>query len=113
MISIESYMHYYAKIVLKEWLQYDFLRIDIEHKLYFHGNTWLISDVVCLTEDGINTIYEIWHKCKLDHNRINKYRIYMQDYFDYEYKFRLYEISAYWIMSQITKPKKLKCKLII
>ena len=102
---MESYKHKYAKEILKQWIDLDFIRIDLEQMFFMNGLLIFICDLVCYDENGINTIYEVEHKHELDATKLNK----MQQYFYYnDIIVNLYEIQAEWIMRQIEKPKKLK-----
>ena len=101
---MESYKHKYAKEVLKDWLRYDFLRIDLEYKFVLDGRISFIPDIVCFDKNGINTIYEIVHKHEIDSKKLARMQFY---FFISEVNIKIYEIQAEWVMRQIEKPKKL------
>ena len=114
----ESYLHKYAKIVLKSWLLKkpsligvdEIFRIDIEKQFCSKGFILFIPDLAIYTINGVNIFVEIYHKNKVSFEKLHNIRNYL---ILYQYDVRCYEISAYWIMSQIKIPKDLNINKIL
>jgi len=107
--SNESYMHKYSKQLLGLWLSTIFLSVWVEHPFYLDGFLYLRPDIVCLTEDGIDTIFEVVNKNDVSYDKIMKYRIYQNEN---NYEFNIIKIDSNYILQQIKKPEILNCVYI-
>ena len=107
--SNESYMHKYSKQLLGLWLSTIFLSVWVEHPFYLDGFLYLRPDIVCLTEDGINTIFEVVNKNDVTREKVIKYRIYQNEN---DYIFHIFKVNSSYILQQINKPNILNCTLI-
>lgn len=108
----ESYLHYLAKYILSEWLRHGYDRfksIDkvlLEKKLYLYDGKYIIPDITCYNKTGdIIYIFEVVNTNELLGGKINK----IQQYKYYKHKsFRVFEVSADWILSQLKKPEDIQ-----
>lgn len=99
----ESYKHYYAKLVLKNWLHVNYLAVRIEEK--FITNFGIrIPDLSCYTENGISSVYEIVNKSPVTDEKKWFYIQYMRYL---KVQFPVYEVDSNWVLSQINKPKRI------
>lgn len=103
--SKESYMHLFAKNLLAMWLKDDYLKVAKEEKFYLDGRILFIADIACFDENGIKTLYEVFHKHEIDYKKLAciQYYEYINDI-----KLEIYEVSAKVILSQIEKPQYIK-----
>lgn len=103
--SKESYKHLFAKNILANWLEGDYLKVKTEVQFCEKGNILFIADVVCYTENGITDVYEVVHKNGLDGKKLGT-----MQYYQYlnGYNFNVYEVQAETILLQIQKPKYIR-----
>lgn len=108
----ESYMHRYAKQVLKEWLLQDEKVVNIKVEQPFYKDDGVLSFVPDLTvydKNGLWCFFEVYHKHEIEGRKILE----MQKYcYINKLQVNLIEISAYWILSQFQRPNELKGILI-
>lgn len=103
-MNVESYIHKCGKMILAKWLEFDY-KVKVEQEFYDNGYLTFIPDIAVYDNNGLNAIYEVVHKNGLTGKKMNR----IQQYKYYNgMDFKVYEIRAYWILSQVKKPKKLK-----
>lgn len=102
--SKESYNHLYAKLILKEWLKFDYI-IYLEQKFYLNNKILFIPDLTCYKNGEINKIIEIVNKSDLTGeklNKIQKYQYYTKS------RFKVFSITSEYILRQVNKPDDIK-----
>lgn len=111
--KIESYKHNLAINVLSDWLDKKPSLIGInypistvkEKEFTIHGRLAFVPDLTVYVDDQIFALFEVCHTHGIDGFKlweIQKYQYYNNEFFN------VYEISAEWIMRQISVPYELQ-----
>ena len=94
----ETYLHYCAKMLIADKLKSQFLRVAIEEKFYSNGKILFIADIACYDENGLHSIYEIYHSHLLDCEKIKKIFQYQKEN---KHIFKIYELQALTVLLTI------------
>jgi len=110
--NIESYQHYFAKVVLRNWLltnnkltPYNIVKIVIEREFCIGGFVYFKPDLTLYDHDGVKAFYEVTKTNPITLNKIDKMNEFSKIH---KWNFNTYEIKASWIMDQTRIPNKLK-----
>ena len=109
----ESNLHFYAKVVLRNWIRShpdrfgitDLQSVRIEEQFCEGGFVIFKPDLSVYDSNGLIQIYEVCHKSPLTGEKLNRMQFY---FFCSNQNPMIYEIEAEYIMRQIKVPDKIR-----